>query len=314
MAQRDYYEVLGVSKSATAAEIKKAHRKLARKFHPDVNKDDPNAATKFGQVQEAYEVLSDSKKRARYDEFGHAGTSGNAAAQDAYEQFRRAQTRGRRGGGGVQEDFDPADFEGGQFQDIFDSLFGARGPFGRTGGTRQRPPQPATDAEYPVTLDFYQAARGTSLPLKINRGGEVETIDVKVPGGVKDGSRVRVRGKGTNGGDLFIVVTTHPHPYFRRDGLNVLMDLPLSFDEAMLGTKVEVPTLEDRVTLTIPPGTSSGTKLRVRGKGAWRGEDKGDQLCVVKILVPKELDEEARAMVAKLAEKNTVLPRAGLGW
>ena len=319
MAQRDYYDTLGVSKAASAEEIKKAHRKLARKFHPDVNKADPKAAEKFGAVQEAYDTLSDPKKRARYDEFGHAGVSGNAAAQDAYEQFRRAQSRGRgrggaAGGARVEEEFDPADFGSGQFQDIFEQLFGQKGPFGRTGGTRQRPPQPAGDVEYPVTLDFYQAARGTTLPLRLNRGGEMETIDVKIPGGVKEGSRVRVRGKGEAGGDLFIVVSLRPHPHFRRDGLNVLMDLPLAYDEAMLGARVEVPTLDEKVTLTVPPGTSSGTKLRVRDKGAWRGEEKGDQLCVVKVVVPKQLDEEGRDLVSKLAERAKVEPRSGLGW
>ncbi|MEM6560657.1 MAG: DnaJ C-terminal domain-containing protein, partial [Planctomycetota bacterium] len=283
MAQRDYYDILGVSKTASADDIKKAHRKLARKFHPDVNRDDPTASEKFQSVQEAYEVLSDAKKRTRYDEFGHAGVEGNAAQQDAYEQFRRAQTRTRRGGfGGAYQDVGPEDFGNGQFSDVFDQIFGARGPFGRGGG-RTRPPQQSagSDVEYPVALDFYQAARGTTLPLRINRAGSMETIDVKIPGGVKDGSRVRVRGKGEAGGDLFIVVSVRPHPYFRRDNLNVLMDLPLSFDEAMLGAKVTVPTLDENVTLTVPPGTSSGTKLRIKERGAKRGTDTGDQLCIV---------------------------------
>lgn len=326
MAQRDYYDILGVSKTATQDEIKKAHRKLARKYHPDVNRDDPGASEKFQAVQEAYEVLSDAKKRARYDEFGHAGVQGNTAQQDAYEQFRRAQSRGRRGagagagaggyggfGGGGFEEVSPEDFGNGQFSDIFEQLFGNKGPFGRGGG-RQRPPQPSSDVEYPVTLDFYQAARGTTLPLRINRGGQMETIDVKVPGGVKDGSRVRVRGKGENGGDLFIVVNTRAHPFFRREGLNVLVDLPLSFEEAMLGAKVTVPTLDEPVTLTVPPGTSSGTKLRIKGHGAERGGERGDQLCIVKIVVPKQLDEEAQDLVRRLAEKAKLDARAGSGW
>lgn len=318
MAQRDYYDILGVSKNASADEIKKAHRKLARKYHPDVNRDDPTASEKFQSVQEAYEVLSDSKKRQRYDEFGHAGVEGNSAQQDAYEQFRRAQTRGRRGGyggyGGGYQDVRPEDFGSSQFSDVFDQLFGSRGPFGRTGGRGRTQAPSGSDVEYPAALDFYQAARGTTLPLRINRSGTMETIDVKVPGGVKDGSRVRVRGKGEAGGDLFIVVSVRPHPYFKRDNLNVLMDLPLSFDEAMLGAKVTVPTLDENVTLTVPPGTSSGTKLRIKDRGAKRGTETGDQLCIVKVIVPKELDDEAKTLVEQLAEKTSVDPRGNAGW
>ena len=313
MAQRDYYEILGVSKSATAAEIKKAHRKLARKYHPDIAKDDPSASQKFQEVQEAYDTLSDEKKRSRYDEFGHAGTSGSAAQQDAYEQFRRATSRGRArnsAGGGVRQDFDPSEFGDGQFSDIFDQLFGQRGPFGR--GPERRAGGPAgSDIEYPVTLDFYQAARGTTLPIRLQRGGTSETIDVKIPGGVKQGGRVRVRGKGDNGGDLFIVVNIHPHPYFRRNGLHVELDLPLSYDEAMLGTRVTVPTLGEDVTLTVPPGTSSGTKLRIKDRGAIRGDEKGDQHCIVKVVVPKDLSEPAQELVKELKDLAPVNPREG---
>ena len=329
MPQRDYYDVLGVGKSATAAEVKKAHRKLARKYHPDIAKDDPKAAEKFQEVQEAYEILSDPKKRQRYDEFGHAAVSGSSAQQDAYEAFRRSQTRGRGGSGGgggyggggsggVRQDFDPSEFGNGQFGTMFDELFGARGPFGRGGG-RQRPaqgppPSGGGDVEYPVTLDFYQAARGTTMPLQIRRGGAGETIDVKIPGGVKQGSRVRVRGKGEAGGDLFIVVNLRPHPYLRRDGLNVVMDLPVSWSEALLGGRVTVPTLDEDVTLTVPPGTGSGTKLRIKGRGARRGEEVGDQHCVVKIVVPKVLTPEARELAERLAAAAPIEPRRDAGW
>jgi DnaJ-class molecular chaperone len=202
---------------------------------------------------------------------------------DPFEAFRRAQGQGGGGGGrytyrggpGVTvEDFD---FGGGggaggaDFGDIFEQIFGSRGPAGRAGaGARARPqpqPQRGSDVEHPVTLTFEQAARGTTLPLQINRDGQLETIDVKIPAGVKDGSRVRIRGKGqqSNGepGDLYIITRVLEHPYFRRDGLDILLDLPLSLYEALLGTKVEVPTLEGPVTLTIPPGTSSAAKLRI---------------------------------------------------
>src|SRR4051812_12434338 len=209
MAKRDYYEILGVSKSASADEIKKAHRKLVRQYHPDVNKNNKAAEEKFKEVQEAYDVLSDETKRRNYDQFGHAGIGAGAqpggAGPDMYEAFRRAQQQQRGGGGqwgsgGVTvEDFDSSDFGNGQFADVFDQLFGGGARAGR--GGRQRPrPQPTqmrgSDVEYPVTLAFEDAARGVTLPLQIRRGGQLETIEVKIPPGVKDGSRVRIKGKG----------------------------------------------------------------------------------------------------------------------
>ncbi|HYO11406.1 MAG TPA: J domain-containing protein, partial [Tepidisphaeraceae bacterium] len=229
----------------------------------------------------------------------------------------------------------------GDFGDIFDQLFGSRGNAGGAGGARgpgpgagfggggfggagagprSRPqPQRGADVEHPVTLTFAQAARGTTLPLQINRDGRLETIDIKIPAGVKDGSRVRIKGKGQDApgaesGDLFIVTTVHPHPYYRRDGLDILMDVPVSLYEALLGTKVDVPTLEGSVTLSIPPGTASHAKLRIKGRGIHRGEEKGDQLCVVKIVLPKTLDDEDREQVRKLEQKHPLNPRADVHW
>src|SRR5688500_14019849 len=306
MAKRDYYEVLGVSKGASADEIKRAHRKLARQYHPDMNKNNASATEKFKEVQEAYDVLSDAEKRRLYDQFGHAGLDGGAAGaggegHDPFEAFRRGAGRGngRRGQWRQSpnvsvEDFDPSDFQGGNFGEIFEQLFGGRGAPGAAAGARGgRPrtqpsePQRGADVEHAVTLTFAQAARGTTLPLQINRDGKLETIEVKIPAGVKDGSRVRIRGRGQQSaggesGDLYIVTQVHPHPYFRREGLDVVLDVPVSMYEALLGTKVEVPTLEGPVTLTSPPGTSSGAKLRIKGRGIERSEEKGDQLVVIK--------------------------------
>lgn len=314
MAKRDYYEVLGIARTASADEIKRAHRKLARTLHPDVNKD-PGAPAKFAEVQEAYDVLSDVDKRKKYDQFGHAAAGvGGGGAEDMYEQFRRAQ-----GGAGVRpEDFQGGDF-GGQFGDVFDQLFGGRGPFGRAGGRKRHPEQTkGTDIEHPVTLTFEQAARGTSLPLRLNLGHSVETIDVKVPAGVKDGSRVRVRGKGDRSGgqpgDLFIVVSVTPHQFYKRSGLDVNLDVPLSLYEAMLGTRVTVPTLDGPVTLTIPPGTGSGAKLRIKGRGIKRGHDVGDQFCVVKIVLPKNLSEQDKTIIAEWQQKYPLSPRENVGW
>lgn len=327
MAKRDYYEVLGVSRNATAEEIRKAHRRLARQYHPDVNKSDPKAAEKFAEVQEAYDVLSDAQKRKNYDQFGHAGVGVGVggAGGDPFEAFRRAQGGARyqtwagRDPNVTVEEFDFGEGLGG-FSEIFEQLFGGRGNFGGAAG-RAGPRgrvQPEThrgqDVEYPVTLTFEQAARGTALPLQINRGGRMETIEVKIPPGVKDGSRVRVRGKGENGGDLFIITSVRPHDYFRRDGLNVLIDLPISLYEALLGSKVTVPTLDGPVTVTIPPGTSSGAKLRIKGRGIERGSEKGDQFVVIKVVVPRDLDDEDRKLIEKLAAKHPLNPRADLRW
>jgi DnaJ-class molecular chaperone len=336
MAKRDYYEVLGVSKGASADEIKRAHRKYARQYHPDMNKNNTSATEKFKEVQEAYDVLSDPEKRTLYDQFGHAGVEGGAPAgagegHDPFEAFRRGAGRGN----GRRQQWRPSpnvsveDFEGGEgnFADIFEQFFGARGGaggapagFGGRPGRAARPePQRGADVEHVVTLSFEQAARGTTLPLQINRDGKLETIEVKIPPGVKDGSRIRIRGRGQQAqgaepGDLYIVTRVEPHPYFRRDGLDILLDLPLSVYEALLGTKVEVPTLDGPVTLTIPPGTSSHAKLRIKGRGIERGEEKGDQFVITKIVVPKNLDDEGREMVKRLQEKFPVDARADVRW
>lgn len=323
MAKRDYYEVLGVAKSATPDEIKKAHRKLVRQYHPDANKHNPQAEEKFKEVQEAYDVLSDAQKRANYDRFGHAGVGAGAAGGpggDPFEAFRRAgagrggaRGRGQAGPGVSVEDVD--------LGDIFEQFFGGRmGGRGRGRGP-QAAPQAAprgADVEHPVTLSFEQAARGTTLSLQLDRDGQVETIDVKIPPGVKDGGRVRVKGKGQQSygqaGDLYIVTRIAPHPYFRREDLDIYVDVPITLQEAAMGAKVEAPTLDGPVTLTIPPGTSSGAKLRIRGKGIERSGQRGDQFVLPRIVIPKDLDDEDRRMIEAIAKKHPMNPRADAGW
>ena len=337
MAKRDYYDVLGVSRSATADEIKKAHRKLALKYHPDRNKNNRDAEERFKEIQEAYDVLSDPQKRQNYDQFCHAGVgagAGAGAGVDPFEAFRRAQ-RGRGGGGGGYQqwrsgpnttvedfDFDARDFGNGQFSDIFEQLFGGRGAGRRAGagpgGRAAQPTHRGDDAEHPVTLTFAQAARGTTLSMNIERGGKVERIEVKIPPGVKDGSRIRIKGQGGQGpggaGDLYIVTQVHPHPYFRREGMDIELDLPLSVWEAQLGTKVTVPTLDGPVTLTIPPGTSSHAKLRIKDRGVFRGDEKGDQYVITKIVAPKDLDADGRKSIEQLAAKHPINARADVKW
>jgi DnaJ-class molecular chaperone len=199
---------------------------------------------------------------------------------------------------------------------------GGGGGAGRAGAgrTRARPePQRGADVDHPVTLTFEQASRGTTLPLQINRDGRLETIDVKIPAGVRDGSRVRIKGKGQQSavggaGDLFIITHVRPHPYYRREDLDILLDLPIGLYEALNGTKATVPTLDGPVTLTIPPGTSSHAKLRIKGRGVFRGEEKGDQFVVTKIVVPKDLDDEDRELLKKLQAKHPIDPRADVKW
>lgn len=329
MAKKDFYEILGVSKTASADEIRQAHRKLVRKYHPDVNRSDKNAEERFKEVQEAYDVLSDETKRRNYDQFGHAGVGmGNGtggAGVDPFEQFRRAQHRGGRGGsrqwrGGNNVSVEDFDFGGGGMADVFEQIFGRSGTRrGKPQGQQPQPPQEQSlDIEYPATLDFVQAARGTTLSLQIDRGGKVETIDVHIPAGVKDGSRVRIKGKGQHAGrqsgDLFIITRIKPHDFFRREDLDIYIDVPLSLYEALLGAKVEVPTVDGSVTITIPPGTSSGAKLRLKGHGIDRAGEKGDQFAVVKIIVPRNLDDADKKLIQSLQEKHPLSPRADLRW
>jgi len=329
MAKRDYYDVLGVPKTASADEIRKAHRKLALKYHPDRNKNNKEAEERFKEIQEAYDVLSDDTKRANYDQFGHAGVgAGGPNGGDPAEAFRRAQagrggrTTWRASPNVTVEDFDPSQF-GGDFGDIFDQIFGARGAAGGgRAGTRGRVrPTPARgqDVEHTIVLSFEQAARGTTLPLQITRGpDQTETIEVKIPPGVKDGSRIRIKGRGeqTGGepGDLYIITHVNAHPYFRREGLDIYIDLPISVWEAFMGTKVQVPTLDGPVTLTVPPGTGSGAKLRIKGRGVERGPERGDQYAVIKILLPKTLDEQDRQVIEQLQKKHPLQARADVKW
>lgn len=329
MAKKDFYEVLGISKSASTDEIRQAHRKLVRKFHPDVTPKVKDAEDRFKEVQEAYDVLSDKTKRANYDQFGHAGVgmgeNPGAGGVDPFEAYRRSQQRGarpgsRQGRGGNNVSVEDFDVNGGGMSDIFEQIFGRTGP--RRGRNAQPQPQaepvPSGDVEYPATLTFVQAARGTTLPLQIDRGGQIETIEVHIPAGVKDGSRVRIKGKGQqNGrqsGDLFIITKILPHDFFRREGLDIYIDVPLSLYESLLGAKVEVPTIDGPVTITIPPGTSSGAKLRIRGHGIERSGEKGDQFAVLKIIVPRNLDDADKKLIQSLQEKYPLAPRADLKW
>lgn len=304
MAEPEFYQVLGVSRSASADEIKKAYRKLARQNHPDLKPDDPAAAERFKQVQEAYSTLGDEQKRKQYDQFGTTFPGGGPGAGGG-GPFRYTWNTG---GGEVPFDINDL-FGGGGFEDVFS---------GRAGGPRAT--RRGRDQQADVRVPFLTAALGGSVDVRLSSGGRTETLGVKIPAGVDDGSVIRLAGQGDPSqsggpaGDLLLTVHVEPHAYYRRDDDDILVDVPVTPSEAVLGAKVEVPTLsEGKVVVTIPPGTSTGMKLRLRGKGLVdkRSGATGDMFVVVKIVVPRDPVEEIKSLYQQLA-KHDVNPRSGL--
>ncbi len=318
MSQRDYYDVLGVSRSATPDEIKRAYRRLAKQHHPDRNKGDAGAEARFKELQAAYSVLSSPEKRARYDQFGHAGVESGAAGG----QNVRWTTGGDPIDIGNLSDLFDFGFSGGQpgrgGSSGFDQFFHGRS---RSRKPRQKPKR-GGDVEHTVSLTFEQGARGVSLdlPLPASEGVPAQRITVRVPPGVKDGQRIRVRGKGQPGpagapaGDLYIVCSIKPHPHFERRGSDIYLDVPITLDEAALGARVDLPTLDGVRTVTIPPGTASGAKLRLVGLGvsAARGGRRGDQYAVIKIVPPQTLTDEQKDLLTKFARTGRASLRDGL--
>ena len=396
---KDYYGILGVKKSASADEIRKAYRKLARKYHPDVNPGDKAAEERFKQFSEANDVLSEPKKRKIYDQLGYYSDNIDPAAAEAYA--RGGSGAGGFGGvprgqGGTTQEvpfdfsgFDFSDlFEGGAqqqrksggFRDIFSGMFsGGRG----AGAGVQERPQEGTDLEYQVSVGFWQAIRGAVLRLNITHldacgscggqgylespgvcpdcggkgqvqqtsgrmkfnlacprcggtgkarsvchicagqgvGQRTEPLEVRIKAGTRDGQRIRIAGKGNAGlqggpaGDLYIVVRTGDHPVFRRDADDIYVTVPVTMTEAALGAKIEVPTIDGRALLRIPPGTQSGQKLRLREKGvpsAVKEGQRGDEIVEVKITVPMPRDEKTKELLREVAKLNPEDPRAEL--
>jgi len=317
MAKRDYYEILGVGRDADEAQIKSAYRRLARKVHPDVNKS-PDASQRFKEATEAYEVLSDPEKRKMYDRFGHTvpGSAGFGGRGGTY-----TWTSGPGGGVDFSEIFGggSSGFMGMSLDEILGALRGRRS----SRRSRKASSRRGSDLQYEITLDFMQAVRGTTASLRIEapgQSGKTETISVKIPAGVRDGSKVRVRGKGRDGpggrGDLYIVVHIAPHPYFRREGDDVYVEFPISIVEAAVGAKVDVPTIDGMTTVTIPAATSSGKKLRLRGKGVARpGRDqRGDQYVVIKVVAPRKVSPRGRQLLEQFAEAEQLDARTDVPW
>jgi curved DNA-binding protein len=322
---RDYYEILGVPRTATEKEIKTAYRKLARQYHPDRNPGDKEAEAKFKEVQQAYDVLSDTKKRQQYDQFGadFENMAGARGGPGGGYTFRWGSPGGGAGGAGYE--FDPRDL--GDAENLFRQFFGegagpgAAGGAGRRRGRRtwadanQDFPQ---DAEHEIQIDFLTAARGGSVELQLQRpdGKGPERLKVDIPAGIADGARLRLRGQGFGGGDLYVKVHIRPHPYFRREGQDILLEVPISVTEAILGCKVDVPSIDGTVTVAIPPGTSSHQRLRLRGRGLPKpgGNGKGDQYVEVKIIVPRNVDGRGKELIEEFARLYPQKPRDELRW
>jgi len=401
---KDYYGTLGIKKTATADEIRKAFRKLARKYHPDVNPGDKKSEEKFKEISEANDILSDDKKRKVYDQFGFYSDNIDQAAAEAAARggyggaphgYSSTSSSGR-GGQDVPFDFGGFDFSdfqerasagqatqggggfGGSFKDIFGGIFG-----GQKGGAAQRGPHPGTDLEYQVSVDFWTAVRGGVARLEIQRqevcptckgksttGGSMECpechgigqvtqmggrmkfniqcprcggsgrvqnacatcdgegvvtkrepLEFRIKAGTRDGQRIRLAGKGNAGtgggaaGDLFLIIKAGTHPVFTRSSDDIYVTVPVTMTEAALGAKIEVPTIDGRTQLKIPPGTQTGQKLRLREKGvasASREGVRGDQIVEVKIVVPKVQDERSKEILRELAKLNPEDPRDGL--
>ncbi len=284
--EKDFYKVLGVDKKAGADEIKKTYRTLARELHPDKNKGDTVKEEKFKGISEAYEILSDPKKRAEYDE-----------ARSLYERggFRAPMGSGQQGG-----DFNDM-FGGGNPQDIFANLFGG----GRRG------PRKGQDLQTEATITFRESIVGTNLDLRLATDrGAAQNITARVPAGVNDGGKIRVKGKGASGeagpGDLFILLHVKPHPVFGRKGENLTMTLPITFTEAALGADIKFPTLSgEDVTVRIAPGTSNGRTLRVKGRGVTKGSTTGDLLVSVDVQVPQRVDGKALEALKVFAQETS---------
>lgn len=312
MADRDYYDVLGVKRSASHDEIKRAYRKLARKFHPDVNPGDKSAEKKFKEVQEAYDVVGDADKRKKYDQFGRAAFEPGAAGPGGKPWSYQWSSRPGQG-----SPFAGFDFGGFDFSQVFGEEFEAAGPGPFAAAGRRGRPAAGRDIEQEVPIPFLVAARGGEIQLRLQRSGE--TITVKIPPGVDDSSRIRLKEQGEPGptgrpGDLFILPRVEPHPLFQRQDRDIVVQMPVTVSEAGLGTKIDVPTIDGTVTMTVPAGTSTGQRLRIRGRGiAKPGGGRGDQFVEIMIVLPPKLDDESRELLKRLAERNPYNPRENRG-
>jgi len=293
---RDYYEVLGVKKDASDDDIKRAYRKLVREFHPDRNPGDKQAETRFKEVQEAFDVLSDETKRAQFDRFGTVGGPGANGGPGGFQW-------GGGPGQGVQMDAS-------QLEDLLGQFGGGAGLgdiFGQRTRQRGRRAAPREPMTHDLRVPFDTAALGGTMSLTVND----RSIDVKIPAGVEEGQTLRLQGQAPGGGDLLLKMRVEAHPYFRREGNDLILAVPVTIGEAVLGAKVDIPTLDGaKLTVKIPAGASSGSRLRLRGKGI-KG---GDQFVEIKIVAPAKIDDESRKLIEDFVVRNPQNPRVGAPW
>lgn len=308
---RDPYEVLGISRSASAEDIKKTYRKLARSLHPDLNPGDAKAEERFKEVTAAYDLLSDETRRGRFDR-GEINADGSEKMRNPWGNARGGQGGGPRGGPGGFG-FDSMFSEDDLFSEMFRSA--SRG----SGGRQHSAPRKGADVHYSLTVTFEEAALGAARTITLTNG---KKINVKVPPACEDGKSLRLKGMGSPGqlggadGDALVEITVAAHPVFRRDGQDVIADLPVTLKEAVLGAKVVVPTVDGRVTVAIPEGSNSGTTLRLRGRGipaaANSETQRGDQLVRLRITLPDPQDADLKAFLSGWDEPGTN-PRVKLG-
>jgi DnaJ-class molecular chaperone len=305
----DLYSILGVAKGAVAGDITKAYRKLAKKLHPDLNPGDKAAEEKFKQISAAYSILNDAEKRGRYDRGEIDATGQERPQQQYYRDFAGGPEGTRYHSGAGFEDI-------GEFSDLFGDLFGrgrARGGQRGTGGARFA--MRGQDAQYRLGIDFLEAVNGAKKRITLPDGN---TLDVTIPAGAVDGLVMRLKGKGMTGvggaepGDALVEIAVAPHPVFTREGDDIVVEVPISFDEAVLGGKVEVPTTTGRVAVTVPPGANTGQTLRLKGKGVKTRSGAGDQLVKLSVVLPYRVDDDLKALAEAWRAKHSYDPRRKL--
>ncbi len=316
----DYYQTLGLKRDASPEDIQKSYRDLARKFHPDLNPNDKTAKEKFQKVQTAFEVLNDPSKREMYDRYGSSFEAQAAGGGP------RQQPRGRNQAAPGFEEIDLSDFfgerySGGDPASSFGDIFGQfRRAGGRRGGRAKPAPAAGLDVQQEIEIPFATAVKGGSIDLSLARNGRPETVSVKIPQGIEDGKKIRLRGQGASTedgqkGDLLLTIRVAPHPFFTRRGKNLEVRLPLTLGEAVQGAKVDVPTPWDVISLRVPPRTSSGAKLRIKGHGIHAADGKnGDLFAIVEIVLPDKIDDAALEVIKRLEAEYKQNPRASLRW
>jgi len=303
MATRDYYNILGVNKNASEEEIKRAYRKLAMKYHPDKNPNRKEAEERFKEINEAYAVLSDKEKRKQYDTFGAEGFRQRFTQEDIFRGFDFDEILSSFFGGRGKREFRSGGRGGFDFGDLFGQT-----AYRDTG----RMPQKGEDILYELTISLEESSFGGEKRISYRKNGKIEEVSVKIPRGIPSGKKLRLAGKGMEGrnggspGDLYLQINIKEHPFFIREGDNLIVDKEINFSDAVMGTTVEVPTLEGKKIVKLPPGTQSHTKMRLKGLGVphFQGEGRGDEYVKVIVKVPKKMTEKSRKLIEELAKEG----------